>query len=391
MGQVAVALETKVAPAGSVSDLPWDLLAPPRVPVARPRLVPMAGVLPYLISLDDSRTYSNFGPLNQRFEARLAERFGLTPDCVVTCASATAGLTMALQRAAAGRGGYCLMPAWTFAATAHAAISAGLTPWLLDVEIDTGLLTPGIVEDAIRRVPGRVAAVVPVAAYGLPVDTVAWDAFQTSTGIDVIIDAAAGFDRHVAGDALAVVSLHATKVFGIGEGGFLISRDPAAIADIRRRSNFGFDNSREAALHGGNGKLSEIGAAVGLAGLDFWPVQRLSYLSVLHYYRTALAGVPQLKFAEGLGETWVSATCNIEAPAPLAQEIERRLGQVGIATRRWWGRGLHTHPAFDTSPRLDLSVTDGLAARTLGLPCYPDVAEPDLAQVSAIVRDVLRA
>lgn len=369
---------------------PWDLAKAARVPVAKPRLAEFAAALPYLRSIDDTRTYSNFGPLNTRFEQRLAEHFGLGAGCVVTCSNATVGLSMALQQAAAKSGGrYCLMPSWTFAATAHAAIAAGLTPFLVDVEATSMALSPEIAAEALADAPGPIAAVLPVAPFGLPLNAADWDAFETATGIPVVIDAAAGFDGLKPGRAPSVVSLHATKVLGIGEGGFITSTDPALIADIRRRSNFGFDGARDATLSGCNGKISEYAAAIGHAALDLWPLMRMQYANVLAYYRSALAGTPHLTIAEGLGETWAASTFNIEAPEPAILEIERRLTQAGIATRRWWGAGLHGHQAFRYLPRRDLPTTRRLAAETLGLPCWPGLSTEEMDEVSATVRGVL--
>lgn len=369
---------------------PWDLVQAPRIPVAKPRLAEFAAALPYLRSIDDTRTYSNFGPLNTRFEQRLAEHFGLGDGCVVTCSNATVGLTMALQQAAAKSGGrYCLMPSWTFAATAHAAFAAGLTPFLVDVDPHTMALSPEIVAEALDDAPGPIAAVLPVAPFGLPLDSASWDDFEVETGVPVVIDAAAGFDGLRPGRALSVVSLHATKVLGIGEGGFITSTDPGLIADIRRRSNFGFDGARDATLSGCNGKISEYAAAIGHAAMDLWPLIRIQYANVLAYYRTALAGTPHLTIAQGLGETWVASTFNIEAPEAAIQEIEQRLTQAGIATRRWWGAGLHGHQAFRYLPQRDLPATRSLAARTLGLPCWPGLSTAEIDEVSAIVRGVL--
>ncbi len=282
------------------------------------------------------------------------------------------------------------MPAWTFAASAHAAMAAGLTPYLVDVEPDTGALTPGIVRSTLDEMDrGEVAAVMPVAPFGLPIDPLAWDAFEAASGVPVVVDAAAGFDGLRVGRAPAVVSLHATKVLGIGEGGFVISRDRSAIGDARARSNFGFDQGRDAGLVGSNAKLSEFGAAYGLAGLDQWERQRRSFATVLGRYRDALAHVPDLRMAPGLGESWVASTFNIEAPEPAILEIERLLGCAGIATRRWWGAGLHRHRAFRDLPRGDLTATDHLAARTLALPCWPGLAPASLDAVTDIVREVL--
>lgn len=383
-----VALREASASSGTAAR-PWDLARAPRIPVARPRLVELSAALPYLRAIDDSRTYSNFGPLNTRFETELAARFGLDPGHVATCNNATSGLTMALQRAAAKGGRYCLMPAWTFAATAHAALAAGLTPYLTDVDPATWAMTPPIALAALAALPEGVAAVVPVAPFGLPLDAQAWDRFHAETGVEVVIDAAAGFDALTVGQAPAVVSLHATKILGIGEGGFVISRDADLIVDIRRRSNFGFDGSRDSSLIGCNGKLSEFGAAYGLAALDHWRLQRAQYQSVLGYYRAALAGLPDLSIAPGLGDDWMASTFNIEAPEAAILEIEARLSQAQIATRRWWGRGLHGHQAFRDLPGADLPVTARLAATTLGLPCWPGLPAAAIDEISAVVRAVL--
>ena len=363
----------------------WESPPPVETPVARPRLAPVEAALPYLRRIDQTRTYSNFGPLNSLLEERLAQRLGVGTGSVITCANATMGLTLALT-AARRPGRFCVTPAWTFAATAHAILAAGLTPYLADVDPKSGALTAEIAALACREAPGEVAAVVPVAPFGAPLDAGAWDAFQAGTGVPVVWDAAAGFDALAPGAAPAVVSLHATKVLGVGEGGFVVCRDEATAAEVRRRSNFGFAGSREAAAAGFNGKMSEYTAALGLAALDLWPLLRSEYASVLGYYRAALAGAPGLTIARGLGERWVASTFCIEADPFAVVEIERALAEAGVATRRWWGGGLHRHAAFERLPATPLPVTETLAARTLGLPCWPGMEPGTVDRIAAIVR-----
>lgn len=132
-----------------------------RFPVARPRLATADAILPYLRQIDENQYYSNFGPLAGTVEARLAERYGIDPACVTTVSNATAGLTAALQAEARARkrnvndgAAYCLLPAWTFVATLHAVLAAGLEPYLLDVDEDSWSLTPQSVENALARIPG---------------------------------------------------------------------------------------------------------------------------------------------------------------------------------------------------------------------------------------------
>src|SRR3546814_12084677 len=86
------------------------------------------------------------------------------------------------------------MPSFTFVATAHAAVSAGLQPWFLDVDPESWALTPAIARTALGVVDGPVMAVLPVAPFGASVPVADWDAFSEETRIPVLIDSTAGFD-----------------------------------------------------------------------------------------------------------------------------------------------------------------------------------------------------
>jgi PAS domain S-box-containing protein len=85
-----------------------------------------------------------------------------------------------------------------------------------------------------------------------------------------------------------VVSLHATKVLGIGEGGFVLCDDPALTRSIRARTNFGFDGTREANVPAFNAKMSEYHAAVGNAALDEWRNARADWMVVAAQYLAAI-------------------------------------------------------------------------------------------------------
>ncbi|MET0183006.1 MAG: DegT/DnrJ/EryC1/StrS family aminotransferase, partial [Caulobacterales bacterium] len=97
-----------------------------RIPVCRPWAPPAHAIAPYLERIDAARWYSNFGPLVLELEDRLAARFQ-SGTRIVTVTNGTLALALTL-RARAPRGGLCLIPSWTFVATAHAALLAGLTP-----------------------------------------------------------------------------------------------------------------------------------------------------------------------------------------------------------------------------------------------------------------------
>src|SRR5262245_32566964 len=186
----------------------------PPIPIMRPQLPKADRISPYLRLIDRTRTYSNFGPLVQSLEDRLAAHFGLSNGTIATVANATLGLTLALAAQGAKPGSLCAIPAWTFVASAHAAVMAGLVPFFVDVDPESWALDVDGMADTIATAPGPVGAVMPVAPFGRPINVAAWDEFRRRTGIPVVIDAAAGFDAVVAGATPTVVSLHATKVIG---------------------------------------------------------------------------------------------------------------------------------------------------------------------------------
>jgi dTDP-4-amino-4,6-dideoxygalactose transaminase len=352
------------------------------IPVMRPMLPAAERLFPYLKEIDTARIYSNFGPLALSFERRLAAHFDLPETAVATVANATLGLALALLAQQVRPGALCVLPAWTFIASAHAVRLAGLVPYFVDVDARTWAIDAASTADLISRAPAQVGAVMLVVPFGQPIDLAAWDGFRANTGIPVVIDAAAGFDSLVPSEMPAVVSLHATKALGIGEGGFVLSTDQSLIKEIRTRANFGFRTERTAVVPAMNAKLSEYHAAVGLAALDEWPQARSEWEAVAGAYRRALPESNRVRFQDGFGESWVSSTCNLSLADFAAAQVERVLANARIDSRSWWGHGAHAHPATAACPHNALPATEKLVRSIIGVPLYRDMTGADVGRVA---------
>ena len=353
-----------------------------------PHLPQWDAVSRYGRQIDANRWYSNFGPLVCELESRLAGHFGGKTGSVLTVANATLGIALALQEVSVPGATACLMPSWTFVATAHAALAAGLHPVFADVSTADGMLTPEIAEAAIRTNP-RIAAVVVVGPFGMAVPVEDWLAFRARTGIPVVIDAAAGFDTAVLSDIPTVVSLHATKPLGCGEGGLVMSTDLAFITRVMGRSNFGFLAAREATMAGNNAKMSEYHAAVALTALDQWAERRALLLDVAGLYITAVASRNWAVLQRGWGKDWISTTCNLRiGPKIDRKRLNTVMEREGIGVRQWWGDGCHEQPAFADCARLPLPVTADLAQHVIGLPFSNDLTN---AQVERVMTALERA
>ena len=358
------------------------------IPTARPRLPGADSLLPYLRRMDAARTYSNFGPLLSEFEARLAARFSPAAE-VVTCVNATQALTLTLQALNLPRGSLVAVPAYTFVATAHAVLAAGLIPWFLDVDANDWMLRPETVRSALSAAPGPVSAAVPVAAFGALPDLGGWKALGVDLGLAVVVDAAAAFDQVRDASLPTVVSLHATKVLGVGEGGFLATTDAGLAAQVRQLTTFGFRGSRVSEIPATNAKLSEYTAVVGLAALDGWEADRVHYLRTARLMRAAMTFVHDIRFQHGWGIDWITSVCSVQLPEASAEVVAQRLEPLGIQTRRWWDLGCHTNPAFSACPRSDLTNTDRLGRSVLGLPFAIDMDERSISRVAGALAAAL--
>jgi dTDP-4-amino-4,6-dideoxygalactose transaminase len=363
------------------------------VPALRPLLPRVDRLVPYLSRIDAARIYTNHGPLATEFGHRLESHLGLPRGGLACASSGTVGLIGAILATAGqppAKRPFALMPAFTFVATAVAAERCGYQVCLADIDADTWMLDPGRLAD--HPALAQVGVVLAVAPFGRPVPQKAWLAFRERTGIPVVIDGAASFDRLAEapepyiGDIPVVLSFHATKSFGTGEGGGVASTNVDVVPLVVQALNFGFYSARDSQSASTNGKLSEYHAAVGLAELDGWTEKRAAMLTVIDCYRRCLnqAGLlDRFVGAPDIGLSYVLFQCR---DATEAERVQAALWRSEVGTRLWYGTGLHRHPHFATRHFLEnLTVTEAVAPRILGLPMAPDLSEPQIKRIVGIV------
>ena len=235
----------------------------------------------YLEENKNQNWHSNFGPLSKKFESALQSAYGMPGETVVTTSSATSGLSACLI--AHDIKGSVLCPAFTFQASAGAILGAGCTPVIVDVDAKTGIILPDVLRAALAETLAKAAFI--VAPYGISFDVTEHVEVCREAGARLIIDNAAGlgidrktlFNRTAMDHVDEVFSLHATKPFGIGEGGaiFTFAKNDSA---LRSAINFGLathssSGTPKPPYWGINGKMSEAAAAVGLATAETMAVR----------------------------------------------------------------------------------------------------------------------
>ena len=133
---------------------------------------------------------------------------------------------------------------------------------------------------------------------------------------------------------------------------------------------------------GGNAKISEYTAAVGLAGLDEWSDTRADWLNAGALYQQAL---PQaICDILWMGRSWVTSTLSLRWPGR-ASDLASALARKGIGSVAWWGQGCHAQKAYASSWAEPLPVTIQLGQSVLGLPFMRDMSARDVERVSAVL------
>ena len=361
--------------------------------VSRPLMPTQDQLAPFLRQIDSARCYTNGGALQGKLTRALAAHFDVQADRIGLAGSGTAAI-VGLLLAVAGRAGparpLCVCPAYTFVATACAADACGYHPYFVDVDARSWALDPATVE----ALPdfAQVGAVIVVVPYGGSIDLCAWRAFVQRSGVPVVIDAAASFDtlppRQIIASGLPVaISLHATKTFSTVEGGLMICADAGVMGRAMAALNFGFDDQHSCIVPGVNGKISEYHAAIGLADLAAWPQKRAAFLLTAAIYtmlaaQCRISGQIRVNTAAAVPYALLVARSRDEA-----DRVAMALAAQRVETRRWYGDGLHTHPAYRSYRRTALPTTEMIAGRVLGLPFSVDLPARD---VEGIIRGIAR-
>ena len=372
------------------------------IPLVRPAPPQLSLAVAELQSLEQSGIFSNFGPVNTLFEQEMLERFfGGEGACTTVC-NATIGLMLAIKDAVGEQpsGKFALMPGFTFAAAAHAALWCGLTPLLCDVHPANWAADPAAEAEMLAQYAGKIAVVMPYATFGYPIDLEHYKRLADQLGAPVVVDAAAslgtcdeqghGFGSGFAGSV--VYSMHATKSFAVGEAGLIYSADKDRIARIRTMSSFGFGEPRTATMVGLNGKVSEVTALLGrLRLLDYDSIME-HRAALSNRYREAL---PEFQFQLRAPGTQAHQFVPALLPSGLGGRraaIRAALADQGIATGAYFSPHLMEQPYFQkTCVAGPLPVCDDVSARMISLPLFDTMTHHEVDQVVASLQALIDA
>ena len=232
--------------------------------------------------------------LEREFAALQGSRFG------ISVSNGTMALVVALKALGIERGDEVLVPPYTFIATASAALMLGAIPVFVDVELDTLLIDPTKIDAAVTP---RTRAIIPVHHAGSPVDMDRVLAAARRHNLRVVEDAAQAAGAAWKGRPVGAIgdigtfSFQSSKVINSGEGGMMLTNDPALEEMLWSLRNVGRRRGGEWYEHvrlGWNLRITEFQAAVALAQMRRMPAQRERRAASASYLTEQLQQIPDV-------------------------------------------------------------------------------------------------
>ena len=338
------------------------------------------------------------GPEVRTFESDLAAFCGARH--VVTCASGTDALVLALRAMGIGAGDAVLCPSFTFCATAEVAALVGATPVFVDVDAKTFNIDAngiaGAVETA-RQAGLNPKAIIPVDLFGLPADHAGIRA--AAANLLVLDDAAQSFGATCDNRRLGTFGLcTATSFFPAkplgcyGDGGAVMTDDDG-LADVMRslrvhgQGSDKYDNVRI----GLASRLDTMQAAILIEKLKIFPDEIDARNATARRYNEGLSDVAVVPAVPpGMTSVWAQYTIRVQGGRRDALAAELKAERIPTAI--YYPIPLHRQQAYKQYPvgKGGVAVSDQLADEVISLPMHAYLDPPTQDRIIDATRRALK-
>lgn len=296
---------------------------------------------------------------------------------------------------------------FTFISTTHAIVRNNFIPRFADINDKTGCITAGAIEPLINK---NTVAIMPVHVYGNVCNMKEIKNLADKYNLKIIYDASHTFGEKIDGKGVgsfgdvSTLSFHATKVFNTIEGGAVCFNDDTLDKKFYAIKNFGikFQDPDTIESVGGNAKMNEFSAAMGLCNLREIDKNISLRSVVVMRYRQNLEDLKKVKILTCVAdEYYKTISQNIKrnyAYMPVIFEssetrtrVMEALAHDDIFSRKYFypltseAKSYEKYLWFgnDKTP-----IAKKISRVVLALPLYPDLPLRDVDRICKIIRGV---
>ncbi len=324
-----------------------------------------------------------------QFEADLAKFWGV--EHAVGVASGLDALEIAFRCLGMKAGDRVLTTPMSAFATTLAIIKVGAVPVFADLDA-SGQLDLVQARAVVKAAPAKVRFVVPVHLYGHAMDLDALETFAKEEGLTVIEDCAQAIGAKSRGRPVGALSrafatsFYPTKNLGaFGDGGALLTNDPAVRDLARSLRDYGQSDKYVHAHLGLNSRLDELQAALLSIQLSLLPAQTQRRLAIAGRYREGLAhsAIRVLPVPPGSQSVW--HLFPVEVEPPLRKSFQRHLTESSVGSAVHYPTLIPHQPAMASTawePKAaGFARAVQLAGSEVSLPMHPFLTDAEVEQV----------
>lgn len=340
----------------------------------------------------DSHWLTNMGKKHKELQAKLEEMLGVPHVTLYTNGH------LALENVIASfnfpKGSEVITTPFTFASTTHAIVRNGLEPVFCDINSDDYTIDVTKIEDLITD---KTCAIVPVHVYGNMCDVEEIERIAKKHDLKVIYDAAHAFGVEYKGKSSAcfgdasMFSFHATKVFNTIEGGAVCYHDDSLVQKLNDLKNFGIHGPEEVAYIGGNAKMNEFQAAMGICNLRHFDTEIQKRKAVVERYRSHLENIEGIKLCPPQADVksnyaYFPVVFDEKVFGSSRNEVMDKLAENDIGARKYFYPLTSASPAFNGKyDPAETPVALDISERVLTLPLYADLSLDDVDRICDII------
>lgn len=340
----------------------------------------------------ESHWMTNMGPVYKKFQHQLIDY--LEVPYLSLFVNGHMALEMVIDALGLQReGGEVITTPFTFVSTTHAIVRNGLVPVFCDIKPDDYTMDPKKIEALITE---KTVAIIPVHVYGNMCDVEAIEEIAKKYNLKVIYDAAHAFGIKYKGIGVGnfgdatMFSFHATKVFNTIEGGGVAFKEPAYRTKLHEIKNFGIRGEEDAVSVGGNAKLDEFRAAMGICNLRHIEEYIAARHKVAERYNERLNGIPGIR----LNIQQPDVTTNY-AYYPVyfdervfgksRDQVYTELAEQDIRARKYFYPTINELSCYKGVYPLNTPIAHDVSTHILTLPMYGELALEDVDRICDIV------
>lgn len=338
----------------------------------------------------ESKWLTNMGQKHIKLESQLVEFLDVSNITLFT----NGHLALEFVIDALGLTGEIITTPFTFASTTHAIVRNGLKPVFCDINPENYTIDINKIESLITD---KTSAIIPVHVYGNICDVNAIEKIATKHNLKVIYDAAHTFGVTVNGKGIgtygdaSMFSFHATKVFNTIEGGALTYNDQSLKRKLDALKNFGITEPDAVKYVGGNAKMNEFQAAMGICNLRNVDEEISKRKKVVERYITNLKNIPGINLSfeqKNVKSNYAYFPVVFDGYKYTRDEISNRLKENGIVARKYFyplTNNFECYKGFFSAGHTP--VANYIAERVLTLPLYADLALEDVDRICEIIKN----